>query len=284
MRDTLGGKGAGLAEMTRAGLPVPPGFTISTDVCCALLQAKKGKIPSAVDTEIAANVKKLEKVRRRRHARLHAGTRCSCPCGRASKFSMPGHDGHHPQPRAQRQAAVEGLKARTSNGRFALDSYRRFIQMFGNVVLEIPEGVHSSTSSRRSRSARRERPRTPILARRRCVRSCSATSRWCATSRARRDFPQDPQEQLKMSRDAVFRSWMNPRAQEYRRIYDIPDHIGTAVNVQVMVFGNMRATGRATGVGFTRNPGDRRQGVLRRVSDRRAGRGRCRRHPHAATH
>ncbi len=114
-----------------------------------------------------------------------------------------------------------------------------------------------------------------------CATSSRAT-RSVVKAKTKKDFPQDPLAQLRGARDAVFRSWQNPRAKEYRRIYEIPDHIGTAVNVQAMVFGN---TGdrSATGVGFTRNPGHGREGVLRRIPGERAGRGRGRRHPHAAS-
>jgi pyruvate,orthophosphate dikinase len=147
-------------------------------------------------------------------------------------------------------AAVEGLKRRTSNGRFAYDSYRRFIQMFGNVVLEIPKEAfeHEFEAVKQSRRVKLdteldEKALVDVVARYKAV----------VKKRAGREFPQNPADQLKMARNAVFRSWMNPRAQEYRRIYDIPDDIGTAVNVQMMVFGN---TGdrSGTGVGFTRNP------------------------------
>ena len=146
---------------------------------------------------------------------------------------------------------VEGLKARTSNPRFAYDCYRRFIQMFGNVVLEIPKDAFEhefETVKKCARHQARHRPRRAGSA-----RTGRSATRRVVKERPSSDFPQDPCDQLTMARDAVFRSWMNPRAIEYRRIYDIPDHIGTAVNVQTMVFGN---TGdrSGTGVGFTRNP------------------------------
>ena len=146
--------------------------------------------------------------------------------------------------------SVEGLKKRTGNGRFAFDSYRRFIQMFGNVVLEIPKEAfeHEFDAVKKASGAKQDTDLDESA-----LRQVVDRYKKVVKDRAKREFPQDPQEQLKMARDAVFRSWMNPRAQEYRRIYDIPDHIGTAVNIQMMVFGN---TGdrSATGVGFTRNP------------------------------
>jgi len=145
---------------------------------------------------------------------------------------------------------VEGLKARTKNGRFAFDSYRRFIQMFGNVVLEIPKEAfeHELEAVKTASGARQDTDLAEDA-----LREVVARYKKVSRDRSRRDFPQNPREQLTMARDAVFRSWMNARAIEYRRIYEIPDNIGTAVNVQMMVFGNM-GDRSATGVGFTRNP------------------------------
>jgi pyruvate,orthophosphate dikinase len=246
MRDLLGGKGSGLAEMTNAGLPVPPGFTISTDVC-AIYYREKGRIPTNIDREIADNVRKLEKAAGAALGSTENPLLVSVRSG--AKFSMPGMMDTILN-LGLNDAAVEGLKARTSNGRFALDSYRRFIQMFGNVVLEIPKDAfeHELESVKRMKGATQDTDLDE-----QALRDVVNRYKQVVRSRAGREFPQDPHEQLKMARDAVFRSWMNPRAQEYRRIYDIPDHIGTAVNVQMMVFGN---TGdrSATGVGFTRNP------------------------------
>src|SRR5579864_8513747 len=246
MKDLLGGKGSGLAEMTNAGLPVPPGFTISTEVC-TIYYKEHGKIPSAIEKAIAEKLKMLEKAA---GATLGSATNPLLVSVRSgAKFSMPGmmdtilNLGLNDQ-------AVEGLKARTRNGRFACDSYRRFIQMFGNVVLEIPKDAfeHEFEGVKKAAGARQDTDLDEAA-----LRQVVERYKKVVRDRARRVFPQDPKEQLKMARDAVFRSWMNPRAIEYRRIYDIPDHIGTAVNVQMMVFGN---TGdrSATGVGFTRNP------------------------------
>jgi pyruvate,orthophosphate dikinase len=246
MRDLLGGKGAGLAEMTNAGLPVPPGFTISTDVC-AIYYREKGRIPAEIDREIADNLRKLEKAAGATLGSTEDPLLVSVRSG--AKFSMPGMMDTILN-LGLNDAAVEGLKARTSNGRFAFDSYRRFIQMFGNVVLEIPKDAfeHELDSVKRVNGSRQDTDLDEGA-----LRELVNRYKQVVRSRVGRDFPQDPHEQLKMARDAVFRSWMNPRAREYRRIYDIPDHIGTAVNVQMMVFGN---TGdrSGTGVGFTRNP------------------------------
>jgi pyruvate,orthophosphate dikinase len=246
MRDTLGGKGAGLAEMSRAGLPVPPGFTISTDVC-ALYYKQKGKIPPDLDAQIAENVRKLEKAAGATLGSTDNPLLVSVRSG--AKFSMPGMMDTILN-LGLNDAAVEGLKTRTSNGRFAYDSYRRFMQMFGSVVLEIPKDAfeHEFEGVKRAKGVTLDTELDE-----QALREVVGRYKKVVRDRAKRDFPQEPREQLTMARDAVFRSWMNPRAQEYRRIYDIPDHIGTAVNVQMMVFGN---TGdrSATGVGFTRNP------------------------------
>jgi pyruvate,orthophosphate dikinase len=246
MRDTLGGKGSGLAEMTNAGLPVPPGFTISTDVC-TIYYKEKGKIPPAIDREIAENLRKLEKAAGATLGSTANPLLVSVRSG--AKFSMPGMMDTILN-LGLNDASVEGLKARTSNGRFACDSYRRFIQMFGSVVLEIPKSAfeHELEAVKRARGVSQDTELDE-----QALRELVERYKRVVRAKSHHAFPQAPHQQLTMARDAVFRSWMNPRAREYRRIYDIPDHIGTAVNVQMMVFGN---TGdrSATGVGFTRNP------------------------------
>jgi pyruvate,orthophosphate dikinase len=246
MKDTLGGKGSGLAEMTNAGLPVPPGFTISTDAC-NLYYEQGHKLTPAIEHEIVENLKKLERA---------AGAALGSPDNpllvsvrSGAKFSMPGMMDTILN-LGLNDTTVEGLKARTRNGRFAFDSYRRFVQMFGAVVLEIPkdafehefEAVKHAHGTKLDTDLGEDQLRDVVERYQEVVRQ-----------RTRHPFPQDPHDQLRLARNAVFRSWNNPRAREYRRIYDIPDSIGTAVNVQMMVFGN---TGdrSATGVGFTRNP------------------------------
>ncbi|HXE80245.1 MAG TPA: pyruvate, phosphate dikinase [Vicinamibacterales bacterium] len=246
MRDILGGKGAGLAEMTNAGLPVPPGFTISTAVC-SIYYAQGGKIPAEIDREIEENLRKLEKATGKQLGSVENPLLVSVRSG--AKFSMPGmmdtilNLGLNDE-------TVEGLKAKTHNGRFAYDSYRRFIQMYGNVVLGIPKEKfeHEFEAVKAERGAKQDTDLDEAGLREVVARYKSVVER-----EAKKPFPQDPREQLRGARDAVFKSWMNQRAKDYRRIYEIPDHIGTAVNVQAMVFGN---TGNrsATGVGFTRNP------------------------------
>src|SRR6266850_438500 len=227
MKDLLGGKGAGLAEMTNAGLPVPPGFTISTEAC-NIYYEQNGKIPSAIDREIDANLKKLEKAAGATLGSIDNPLLISVRSG--AKFSMPGMMDTILN-LGLNDDAVEGLKARTRNGRFAFDSYRRFIQMFGNVVLEIPKDAfeHEFEAVKKSAGARLDTDLDE-----KALREVVERYKKIVKKKSGRAFPQDPNEQLKMARDAVFRSWMNPRAQEYRRIYDIPDHIGTAVNVQMM--------------------------------------------------
>ena len=246
MKDTLGGKGSGLAEMTNAGLPVPPGFTISTDAC-NLYYKLGGKVPPAVDAEIALHVKRLEKAAGATLGSTENPLLVSVRSG--AKFSMPGMMDTILN-LGLNDAAVEGLKRRTSNGRFAYDSYRRFMQMFGSVVLEIPKSAfeHEFEAVKKARGVSLD-TELDEAALGEVVEKYKAVVR----KHSGKPFPQDPNDQLKMARNAVFRSWHNPRAKEYRRIYDIPDAIGTAVNVQMMVFGN---TGdrSGTGVGFTRNP------------------------------
>ena len=246
MKDTLGGKGSGLAEMTNAGLPVPPGFTISTDVC-NLYYRDHGKLPPAIDEEIALHVPRLEKAAVATLGSTANPLLVSVRSG--AKFSMPGMMDTILN-LGLNDASVEGLKRRTQNGRFAFDSYRRFMQMFGSVVLEIPkpEFEHEFERIKHEQGAAVDTDLTEDG-----LRLVVEAYKALVRRKTGKPFPQDPREQLTMARNAVFRSWNNPRAREYRRIYDIPDSIGTAVNVQMMVFGN---TGNrsGTGVGFTRNP------------------------------
>jgi pyruvate, orthophosphate dikinase len=246
MKDTLGGKGSGLAEMTNAGLPVPPGFTISTDAC-NLYYENRGKLTPGIEAEIVANVTKLEKAAGAKLGSSDNPLLVSVRSG--AKFSMPGMMDTILN-LGLTDKTVEGLKARTQNGRFAFDSYRRFIQMFGSVVLEVPKAAFEKEfeAVKHDRGAALDTDLDEAA-----LREVVARYKHVVQAKTKKPFPQDPHDQLTGARNAVFRSWHNPRAQEYRRIYDIPDSIGTAVNVQMMVFGN---TGdrSGTGVGFTRNP------------------------------
>ena len=246
MRDLLGGKGANLAEMTNAGLPVPPGFTVSTEACTVYYEQRR-RVPAAIDAEMDRHLAELEAL---------AGANLGSPdqpllvsVRSGAKFSMPGMMDTILN-LGLNDRAVEGLKARTANGRFAFDSYRRFIQMFGNVVLEIPKEVFEEEFDgvKAHRGVTLDTELDEIALREVVDRFKAVVIR-----ESGEPFPLDPRRQLRMSRDAVFRSWQNPRAKEYRRIYDIPDSIGTAVNVQAMVFGNT-GDSSGTGVGFTRNP------------------------------
>ncbi|MGQ0732721.1 MAG: pyruvate, phosphate dikinase [Acidobacteriota bacterium] len=246
MKDTLGGKGSGLAEMTNAKLPVPPGFTISTDAC-NLYYERGERLTPAIENEIIANLRKLEQAAGATLGSTDNPLLVSVRSG--AKFSMPGMMDTILN-LGLNDATVEGLKRRTDNGRFAFDSYRRFMQMYGSVVLEIPKSAfeHALEAVKHERGARADTDLDE-----RALREVVARYKTIVHEKTKRQFPQDPLEQLRGARNAVFRSWNNPRAREYRRIYDIPDSIGTAVNIQMMVFGN---TGKrsATGVGFTRNP------------------------------
>ena len=246
MKDLLGGKGSGLAEMTNAGLPVPPGFTIST-AACTLFYKLGRRVQTSIDLEMERHVRRLEKAAGATLGSADNPLLVSVRSG--AKFSMPGMMDTILN-LGLNDRAVEALKRRTANGRFAFDSYRRFIQMFGNVVLAISKDAFEAELEA-VKHARGVRLDTELdeAALRHVVGRYEALIR----TRTKRAFPQDPGRQLRMARDAVFRSWQNPRAKEYRRIYDIPDEIGTAVNVQMMVFGNA-GDRSATGVGFTRNP------------------------------
>src|SRR5687768_4547987 len=185
MKDTLGGKGSGLAEMTNAGLPVPPGFTISTDVC-TIYYEQKAKIPPAIDREIDEHVKKLEKSAGASLGSTDNPLLVSVRSG--AKFSMPGMMDTILN-LGLNDDAVEGLKARTKNGRFALDSYRRFIQMFGNVVLEIPKDAfeHEFEAVKKANGAKLDTDLDDAA-----LREVVDRYKKVVKAKARRDFPQDP--------------------------------------------------------------------------------------------
>jgi pyruvate,orthophosphate dikinase len=246
MRDLLGGKGSGLAEMTNAGVPVPPGFTITTDVC-RWYYAHGRTLPPGFEGEQRAALEHLEDVMGRKLGDPHDPLLVSVRSG--AKFSMPGMMDTVLNLGLTDQS-VHGLAAKTGNARFAWDCYRRFIQMFGSVVLGLEKRdfeEHLEAFKHRRRATSDQDLTAADLER--LVDEFETLVR----RRTGSGFPQDPYEQLALSRDAVFRSWMNDRAIYYRRQNRIPDDLGTAVNVQAMVFGNMGETS-ATGVGFTRNP------------------------------
>ena len=246
MKDVLGGKGAGLAEMTNAGLPVPPGFTISTRAC-AVFEGNKGTLTPAIEDEIAEALAKLETLMGKSLGQASDPLLVSVRSG--SKFSMPGMMDTILN-LGLNDKSVAGLKNKTGNGRFAKDSYRRFIQMYSNVVLNINKDLfeHELHAVKKSAKVHADVDLSE-------AHLDAVIERYKAVVRKQigKPFPQDPKEQLTGARDAVFRSWGNPRAVTYRRLNDIPHDLGTAVNVQCMVFGNKGDTS-ATGVGFTRNP------------------------------
>jgi len=246
MKDLLGGKGAGLAEMTNAGLPVPPGFTVSTEACNLFVE-RGGSLPAEIDDEIEEALKRLESLMGKGLGSASDPLLVSVRSG--AKFSMPGMMDTILN-LGLNDRSVEGLKAKTGNGRFAKDSYRRFIQMFGNVVLGIDKDRFEHELSA---VKRKSRARADVELGEAALDEVIARFEAVVEKETGRAFPQDPREQLRGARDAVFRSWMNPRAVTYRKLNDIPHDLGTAVNVQTMVFGNMGDTS-ATGVGFTRNP------------------------------
>jgi pyruvate,orthophosphate dikinase len=245
MKDELGGKGAGLAEMTNAGLPVPPGFTIQTEACREYM--KTGKVAPAIEQQTSAALARLEELQGQKLGTGENPLLVSVRSG--AKFSMPGmmdtilNLGLNDE-------SVKVLARKSQNERFAYDSYRRLIQMFGNVVLDIPKHVFEEVfdGQKHKRGVKLDTELTAAD-----LQEVIAQYKQVVKKEAKRDFPQNPLEQLTMARDAVFRSWNNDRAKVYRRINNISDNLGTAVNVQCMVFGNLGDTS-GTGVGFTRNP------------------------------
>jgi len=246
MKDVLGGKGAGLAEMTNAGVPVPPGFTISTQACNAYY-ASGGKLPGEVDQQMDAALAKLEGLQGKKLGDASDPLLVSVRSG--SKFSMPGMMDTILN-LGMNDRSVEGLKTKTGNARFAKDSYRRFIQMYGNVVLGIEKDKfeHELSAVKAKHKAK-----TDVELGEKALDEVIARYKAVVEKDTHHPFPQDARQQLVGARDAVFKSWMNPRAITYRKLNDIPHDLGTAVNVQTMVFGNM-GDSSATGVGFTRNP------------------------------
>jgi pyruvate,orthophosphate dikinase len=245
MKDDLGGKGAGLAEMTNAGLPVPPGFTIQTEACREYM--RHNAVSSDVDRQMDEALEKLESLQGQKLGTGENPLLVSVRSG--AKFSMPGMMDTILN-LGLNDKSVQALAKRSNNPRFAADSYRRLIQMFGNVVLEIPKHVFDEVFDAKKKQ-KKTKLDTDLDAK--ALNEVIEEYKKAVKKHAKRDFPQDPHEQLVMARDAVFRSWQNDRAKHYRRINNIDDMLGTAVNVQAMVYGNLGDTS-GTGVGFTRNP------------------------------
>ena len=275
LKDLLGGKGANLAEMTSVlKLPVPPGFTISTDACRAYMN---GGWPKALDAEVAGARTRLEKAMGKTIG--DAGDPLLVSVRSGAKFSMPGmmdtvlNLGLNDE-------SVEGLAKQTGDERFAFDSYRRFIAMYARIVLELPgEEFDSLFDAAKELAGTTSDAKVPTELLRYLVDSYQQI----VERHTGKPFPQKPVEQLRGAIEAVFRSWNGPRAIAYRDREHIAHDLGTAVNVQAMVFGN-RDDNSGTGVGFTRDPATGRQGRLRRLPGQRPGRRRRGRHPQHPAH
>jgi pyruvate,orthophosphate dikinase len=246
MRELLGGKGANLAEMANLGINVPPGFTITTEACAYYFQ-KKQKLPPSLWNEVLDNLKILEQVMGKEFGGTDEPLLVSVRSG--SRASMPGmmdtvlNLGLNPD-------TLKGLTGKTGNGRFAYDCYRRFIAMFGNVVLGI-EGEHFETILHRRKKKQKVEFDTELGVG--DLKMVIKDFKALVKRKTGKPFPDKPMDQLRLTVEAVFNSWNTDRAITYRRLNRIPDDWGTAVNVQSMVFGNMGPSS-ATGVAFTRNP------------------------------
>ena len=255
MRELLGGKGANLAEMTNLGLPIPQGFTVSTEACTEYYNDGK-KINAEIQEQIFAALKKLEEIQGKKFGdnsdpllvSVRSGARASMPGMMDTILNLGLND-----------VAVEGFAAKTGNPRFAYDSYRRFIQMYSDVVMEVPKSYFEKIIDE-LKEEKKVHYDTELTTEdlKELVKRFKAVYKENMNGE---EFPQDPTEQLMGAVKAVFRSWDNPRAIVYRRMNDIPGDWGTAVNVQAMVFGNMGETS-GTGVAFTRNPATGDKGIF----------------------
>jgi pyruvate,orthophosphate dikinase len=242
----LGGKGANLAEMTNLGLPVPPGFTISTDACKAYMSGGD-VLPTGLMDEVADALAALEEKMSKRLGDADDPLLVSVRSG--APFSMPGMMDTVLN-LGLNDASVNGLAKQTSNERFAFDSYRRFVQMFGKIVLDVSgelfeDALHDLLDEKKLKVETELGPAD--------LAGLVDTFKQIVKQESGVDFPTDPREQLRYAIEAVFRSWNGRRARDYRRLEKIPDDLGTAVNVQTMVFGN-KGDDSGTGVAFTRNP------------------------------
>src|SRR6476661_1592747 len=255
LKDLLGGKGANLAEMTNLGLPVPPGFTITVEACKAYLRS--GREPAELADEVSAHLDSLESQMGKRLGQPDDPLLVSVRSG--AKFSMPGmmetvlNIGLNDQ-------SVRGLAAQAGNERFAFDSYRRLIQMFGKTVLGIPGDAFEETLAAAKQAKSGDELASDLDLDAADMRRLVETFKGIIKTQVGRDFPQDPREQLDLAIKAVFNSWNSPRAILYRRQERIPTDLGTAVNVVAMVFGNL-GEDSGTGVAFTRDPASGAQGV-----------------------
>ena len=254
MRELLGGKGANLAEMTNLGMPIPQGFTVTTEACTDYYNNGK-KISEEIQGQIFDALAQLEEIQGKKFGdtedpllvSVRSGARASMPGMMDTILNLGLND-----------VAVEGFAKKTGNPRFAYDSYRRFIQMYSDVVMEVPKSFFEKIIDevKEAKGVHYDTELTvddlkELVKRFKAVYSEEMNGE---------EFPQDPKEQLMGAVKAVFRSWDNPRAIVYRRMNDIPGDWGTAVNVQAMVFGNMGETS-GTGVAFTRNPSTGEKGI-----------------------
>ena len=246
MKELLGGKGANLAEMTNLGMPVPPGFTITTRAC-ELFYKNSKKWPAGLKQELKRSLKKLEAVMGTRLGDPERTLLVSVRSGAAA--SMPGMMDTVLN-LGLNETVVENIAQRTGNERFAWDAYRRFIQMFGDVVMNVPHDAFEHVLDQKKRSVKAAIDTDLTTA---DLKDIVAQYKAVYRKHTREAFPADPMLQLEKSIDAVFASWNNDRAITYRKLNDIRGLIGTAVNVQAMVFGNMGETS-GTGVCFSRNP------------------------------
>ena len=246
MRDLLGGKGAGLAEMSRVGLPVPPGFTITTKACVQYMEAGR-QFPDGLTDEIDARLRAIEEKAGKRFGDPSNPLLVSVRSG--AKFSMPGMMDTVLN-LGLNEKTLAGLIRLTGNDRFGRDAYRRFAQMFGKIVLDIP-GERFEHEIEKMKDRKGVRLDTELDAS--DLKELAETFKRLIKAERGIDFPTDPREQLRMAIQAVFDSWTGKRAVDYRNFHGIAHDLGTAVNVQTMVFGNM-GSDSATGVAFTRSP------------------------------
>ncbi|MCA1729211.1 MAG: pyruvate, phosphate dikinase, partial [Actinobacteria bacterium] len=253
MKDLLGGKGSGLAAMSGLDLPVPPGFTITTEACRAHLEA--GELPDGLMESVTEYLGELEEATGKRFGDPEDPLLVSVRSGAA--VSMPGMMDTVLN-LGLNDTAVEGLTRRTEDERFARDSYRRFIQMFGDIVLDI-EGDKFEEALDDLKRERGVEEDTDLSAE--DLEELIDAYKEIVEEEADRPFPEEVSEQLELAIQAVFDSWQGARAVSYREESGIPDDLGTAVTVQTMVFGNMGETS-ATGVAFTRDPSTGEQGLF----------------------
>lgn len=246
MKELLGGKGANLAEMTRIGLPVPPGFTITTEACNYYFDRGR-ELPEELKAEIFENLKQLEEITGKKFGDKENPLLVSVRSG--AVISMPGMMDTILN-LGLNDTTLHGIVKGTGNARFAWDCYRRFIQMFGNIVMKIDhyrfENIVEGIKEKRGVKYDTELTTEDL-------KEIVELYKDLFKQETKQEFPHDPREQLLMAIKAVFDSWNNQRARVYRKLHNIPDDLGTAVNVQAMVFGNM-GDDSGTGVGFTRNP------------------------------